>query len=164
MREFGYEEARTEKIIRPQKPRSGFEFDLWVTKKSAHWQRKHFVQIRRYQAIECNDGMFMTTSDDCWRDFVAYSFLEDYYDKKTDSLKCWLVGTAGFTDNDTEKVLEYCWIHPFWRGRGLLRRAWPKFSERFGPFHVSHPHSSAMRGFLTSVGYQEPGQALEPVT
>jgi hypothetical protein len=74
MLEFGYEEARIEKIIRRQKPRLGSEFDLWATRKSPHWQRKHFVQIRRYQAMESGDGMSMSTSDDCWRDFVAYSF------------------------------------------------------------------------------------------
>ena len=100
--------------------------------------------------------MPMTTSDECWRDFVAYSFLAPYYDKKSESLKHWLIGAAGFTHSETEKILEYCWIHPFWRGKGLLKMAWPKFSERIGEFYVAHPQSNAMRGFLKSIGYKEP--------
>lgn len=149
---YGFQEAKIDKIIRPQKPRARSDFDLWVTKDSAIWQRKHFVQIRRYQSIECDDGMAMDTSDRCWQEFVGYSFLRDYYVESSETLKQWLVGCVGFSHNETETTLEFCWIHPFWRGRGLLKEAWPSFSKRFGAFDVSQPRSNAMQGFLSSIG------------
>lgn len=140
-------EATFKNIIRPQKPRQGSTFDKWVTKNSAIWQRKHFVQIRRYQHLECRDGMSMDTTDECWEDVVAYSFLSDFYDDNNNELNC-LVGAAGFTKNEYGTTLEFCWIHPFFRGKGLLKNAWPKFIDYFGEFHVGEPHSHAMKGFL----------------
>jgi len=151
-------EARREKIIRPQKPYRNSHFDQWVTKDSGFWQRKHYVQLRRYQSYECNDGMRMDTSDDCWRDFVGYSFLAEYFDERIDDKRSWLIGTAGFTHKQSKTTLEYCWIHPFWRGEGLLKHAWPSFIERFGEFYVSEPRTNSMRGFLQSVGYQDPSR------
>jgi hypothetical protein len=76
-------------------------------------------------------------------------FLDDYYDKRSDSLKRWLVGAAGFTDNGAEKFLSIAGYIRSGRGKGLFGAAWPKFTERFGAFYVSYPRSSAMRGFLS---------------
>ena len=96
--------------------------------------------------------MAMDTSDRCWQEFVGYSFLRDYYVESSETLKQWLVGCVGFSHNETETTLEFCWIDPFWRGRGLLKEAWPSFSKRFGAFDVSQPRSNAMQGFLSRIG------------
>jgi len=42
-------------------------------------------------------------------------------------------------------------MHPFYRKRGLLTRAWPRFREYFGNFHLEPPISDAMESFLKSV-------------
>jgi hypothetical protein len=158
MRDYGYLEARVSRIIRPQLPPAGKTFEVWVTGDSARWQRKYFTQIRRYQSLECRDGMMMTDSDECWRNAVAFSFLDfDHFDQKTDEFRPRLIGAAMFEVEPEETVLEFCWLHPFWRGQRLLKAAWPLFAERFGEFYVSFPRSHAMRGFLKSVGYAEPG-------
>ena len=44
--------------------------------------------------------------------------------------------------------LDWIWLHPYRRQRGLLTRAWPKFKERYGDFHLAQPLSAAMRAFL----------------
>ena len=51
--------------------------------------------------------------------------------------------------------LEWVWIHPFFRNRGLLEQLWPHLEKRFAPFHISGPRSTAMKGFLKRVGYIE---------
>jgi hypothetical protein len=156
MKNYGYDDARIHQIIRPQKPLKGREFDRWVASDSDVWQRKYFTQLRRYQSMECRDGMMMDESDECWEFAVAYSFLGDYYDRRSEELRYWLIGAACFSVEARLPVLEFCWLHPFYRGRGLLKRAWPDFVDRFGEFYVSTPRTSAMRGFLTSVGYEDP--------
>ena len=51
--------------------------------------------------------------------------------------------------------LEWAWIHPFFRHRGLLAEVWPHFIQRYERFHVSHPRSAAMQSFLNKIGFVE---------
>ena len=146
MFEFGQKEARLSGLIRRYKPPKNSHFDMWVSAQSARWQRKYFVQIRRYQALECDDGMLMDRSDACWHNFTGFSFL-DLGD---------LVGAAGFSKDGENVTLQYCWLHPFSRGRGHLKRSWPLFVSRFGQFRVSKPRTQAMQGFLQSVQHTDP--------
>lgn len=53
-----------------------------------------------------------------------------------------------YTDAPPEWALQWVWLHPYWRGCGLLAEAWPYFRERFGAFVVEGPISSGMRAFL----------------
>jgi hypothetical protein len=46
-------------------------------------------------------------------------------------------------------VLQWIWMHPFCRGRGMLSKTWPKFREEFGDFFTDPPLSDAMEAFLT---------------
>jgi hypothetical protein len=50
--------------------------------------------------------------------------------------------------DDGQWSLEWVWMHPYARRKGLLLSAWPFFRERFGEFVIQPPLSSAMRGFL----------------
>jgi hypothetical protein len=45
-------------------------------------------------------------------------------------------------------ALQWVWLHPYERNRGLLTKVWPEFVRVFGDFHVEHPLSPAMRAFL----------------
>lgn len=152
-----YDDARIKNIIRPQKAKIGKEFDEWITVDSDLWQKKCLVQIRRYQAIECNDGFSMDTSDGCWKHVEVFPFIDDFYDEKQGELRQWAVGGACFSTYEGGEVeLDFCWIHPFFRNEGLLRRNWETFQDKFGHFFVSHPRTKAMQGFLDSVGYVDP--------
>jgi len=49
-------------------------------------------------------------------------------------------------------VLAWIWFHPYFRGNGYLKRAWPIFvADLGGPIEVSQPISRAMLGFLRIV-------------
>ena len=49
---------------------------------------------------------------------------------------------------ETGMALQWVWVHPYFRRRGLLTDAWPEFVREFGDFAVEGPLSDAMKGFL----------------
>jgi GNAT superfamily N-acetyltransferase len=63
---------------------------------------------------------------------------------------CRMVGAAGFYPfPDKGWRMRWVWIHPFWRGKGILAKEWPRFVELFGAdFFPEPPLSVAMRAFL----------------
>jgi hypothetical protein len=142
-------------IIRPQKPDLGLSFDEWITEHSPVWQRRAVVQIRRYLAKECEYGMNFDVSDSSWDGLQFYPFFDDYHDDATSTLRQHIIGGAGFLPEDDGYNLEFCWVHPFWRNQGRLRRAWTLFEERFGVFSVEPPISNAMEGALKSIKRQQ---------
>lgn len=48
-------------------------------------------------------------------------------------------------------TLDWVWIEPEYRRKGILRGAWPILKQRYGNFAVSEPHSDSMVGFLSSL-------------
>lgn len=64
------------------------------------------------------------------------------------------VGAACFKPTNFKDVaippqgLNWIWIHPFWRNRGILREWWPTFRESHGDYWVEPPVSPAMKQFL----------------
>lgn len=48
-------------------------------------------------------------------------------------------------------AMQWIWLHPYVRRKGLLSAAWPALREAFGDFDVEPPLSPAMRMFLAKV-------------
>ena len=156
-----FEDAKENCIIRPQKAKIGHKFDRWVTSESNQWQRRCFVQLRRYLSIECGFRMSMNLSEQCWEGLEIFSLTDKFEDKKRDEIRQWLIGCVAFhRQHDRKTRLEYCWIHPFWRNRKLLKKNWPEFIERYGLFFVRYPRSNAMENFLKTINYIEPEYGL----
>ncbi|MEL0658400.1 hypothetical protein V6255_04525 [Psychromonas arctica] len=155
--DIDYNDATVNCIIRPQPSEVGRYFDEWVNINSDLWQKERIVQIRRYQSIECRDGMSMDTSSACWQSIDVFPLTGDLPDKKTGDTRQYLVGGVCFkTYREGKVVLEFCWIHPFWRNRGLLKKNWEIFEDKFGDFFVSNPRTKSMKGFLNSIKYTAP--------
>ena len=51
-------------------------------------------------------------------------------------------------DKSPRWELDWVWLHPYFRRRGWLTRAWPVFKRDFGTFEVSAPLDEAMKSFL----------------
>ncbi|WP_126247822.1 GNAT family N-acetyltransferase [Chitinophaga rhizosphaerae] len=49
-------------------------------------------------------------------------------------------------------ALDWVWIAPVYRGKGILDDRWDKFKQQYGNFWVSHPVSEAMQSFLNRHG------------
>lgn len=76
-------------------------------------------------------------------------------------------GAACFRPNEdpactqTRWSLDWIWLHPYFRGRGHLKEAWPIFTGALGGcVFVQPPYSSAMESFLRSV---EPNTLAKPL-
>lgn len=146
-----YRDATISKIVRPQKAKVGKTFDVWITQQSPVWQRRCVVQIRRYLHLECDYGMSFDDSFDCWKSLEVFPLLDKFYDDLRHESRQWMIGAVCFSDDKNLPLLKFCWLHPFWRNQGLLKRAWPRFVERFGEFQIEPPISGAMSGFLESL-------------
>jgi hypothetical protein len=65
-----------------------------------------------------------------------------------------------FTDG-RHWVLEWIWLHPFFRRQEYLERAWPNFlAELGGPFEVRPPLSLSMMAFLRTVEPETLGRII----
>jgi len=63
-----------------------------------------------------------------------------------------------WTDAPPDWVLQWVWFHPYARRRGLLRKSWEHFRERFGDFFPEPPLGRAMDAFIDSLPEgQQPG-------
>lgn len=49
-------------------------------------------------------------------------------------------------------ALQFIWVAPKHRRRGVLSRRWPDFRDRFGDFHIEGPVSDAMQAFTRKMG------------
>ena len=63
-----------------------------------------------------------------------------------------VIGACGFRKNQSGNELEWVWIHPYYRGRGLLTAAWPIFLKEYGDgFSIMEPLRFGMDGFIKSM-------------
>jgi hypothetical protein len=51
-------------------------------------------------------------------------------------------------DNIPVEQADWAWLHPYFRGRGILRNHWATLRQKHGDFAVQFPLSSTMRQFL----------------
>ena len=54
------------------------------------------------------------------------------------------------TDNRWQ--LQWVWLHPYARSKGIMAALWPAFLEKFGDFPVERPVSKDMKGFIKKYG------------
>lgn len=111
----------------------------------AVWQLAHYFRREfRYDVVQYGfEGRETDTS--------ARAYLWDLTDRGDEVHHA--VGACCFrwrqySDAPPGWALQWIWLHPFERGRGHLKRAWPYFRARFGDFDVEPPVSLAMAGFL----------------
>jgi hypothetical protein len=57
-----------------------------------------------------------------------------------------------YTNVKPRWAAQWIWLHPYYRGKGILSRAWDKFHKLHGNFYNEPPHSPAMEAFLRKRG------------
>jgi hypothetical protein len=57
-----------------------------------------------------------------------------------------------YTNVEPRWAAQWIWFHPYFRGKGILSKAWDKFHELHGNFYNEPPHSPAMEAFLRKRG------------
>ncbi len=69
-----------------------------------------------------------------------------------------IVGACAFRHRQFSKApagwtMDWIWLIPRVRRKGILSRVWPIFKARFGEFYLYPPLSDAMAAFASKVGY-----------
>jgi hypothetical protein len=59
-----------------------------------------------------------------------------------------------YTNAPAEWSLDWVWFHPYFRCRGHLQSAWPRFAEKYGHFDLAQPLSCGMEKFLQKINWQ----------
>ncbi|MDA8084066.1 MAG: hypothetical protein M0024_10460 [Nitrospiraceae bacterium] len=132
-----------------------FTNPLEVTYKSAKQHRKAVYKIARFFKKEFQYDFVQYGYDGDEKDELHCAFL--WIDPGTVELatefRVPCVGATCFrwrsnADDSPLWVMDWIWIHPFYRRKGLLTAAWPQFRDRFKDFVCERPLSEAMKKFL----------------
>jgi hypothetical protein len=119
---------------------------LRITSKSRKDLKRIVERFAHYFHYE-TDGDFPPyyTDEAPW---TAYLFTN----KETESPRLWVGACVfckrSFDDIEGEiEVLEWIWLHPYFRGKDILKEQWPTLRKNHGDFLVERP-GPAMRNFL----------------
>lgn len=150
-----FNDARDKYIIQPLSSGDERRFCEWIDINSSEWQKECAIQIRRYLSLEMGGGPYgvnMDTSDECWDNLKVYTFTDELFDDELEETVEHLVGAVFFNIFPTYILLASCWIHPFYRHRGRLKRACSDFECAFecdfNEIKIEKPISPAMSVFL----------------
>lgn len=137
----------------PRLLREGVEVYAYYFRRELHYDFVQFSADETDKSWRCdNNGKWG------WQQnrFVAWLFLppHDLYVDGIGNSKT--VGACCFRwrewiDAPHSWALQWIWLHPYFRRRGILSDAWSTFTEQFGKFHVEKPLSNAMYHFLLKV-------------
>lgn len=132
-------------------PESKKKLREYVERFARYFKRELQMDFIQFEASETPD-----TSG--YVPYEAYLFHDRAYDvgDEDSETKERCLGACCFRWIDWENApaswsFEWVWIHPFRRGRGILRKAWPDFRRKYGEFHVAPPYSPAMEKFLERI-------------
>lgn len=102
--------------------------------------RFDFVQYTANENIDNLNSHAYIWIEEEWDDTVAIGACEFRFLGDVDQIKNW--------------SLQWIWMHPYYRGKGLLSGAWPSFVEYYGKnFHVEPPLSREMKYFLKKMNH-----------
>jgi hypothetical protein len=65
-----------------------------------------------------------------------------------------------WANRDPCHCLEWAWIHPYERAKGIMSDAWPEFVKRYGGFVVYPPISRGMKALLKKMGHEQGNESL----
>jgi hypothetical protein len=144
-----YTEAVAYKILRPQCAPRGKKYDEWITSSSSRWQRIAVVQLSRYLSLETGYRQDFDENVETWNTnkIETYSITEDILSKDGEERNA-LIGILTFLNSGPKPVLYHCYIHPFFRSKGLMDSAWDLVKAKTPHFDIEPPLSNAMKRFL----------------
>lgn len=108
----------------------------------------HFKREMRFDRLQFDEDMYGN------EDFVGFLIFERAMDlcKDEDQHPCRIVGGGVFADHENAYELDWIWLHPFVRNRGLFGECWKGFTKKFGEFSVAKPISAQMEASLKKRG------------
>ncbi|WP_139092995.1 hypothetical protein [Pseudomonas sp. AU11447] len=74
-----------------------------------------------------------------------------------------IIGACAFVKRQGGWSLDWIWVIPSMRRRGVLLERWHAFLERYGDFDIEHPLSAAMEAFTYKHGTPQQRSSLPPL-
>lgn len=147
-----YEDATRYMVLRPQNAPLGKKFDEWINAFSPKWQRVAVVQLTRYLSLETGYRQDAEDYVETWLEnhTEVFSITHCIYCKDGRERDA-LVGILTFHKFNSVPVLYHCYIHPFFRSKGIMAKAWERVKLKFPHFEVEPPVSPAMERFMKKV-------------
>lgn len=145
-------EALNMNVIRPYYGQKGKIFDTWINHKSPQWQRLGVMQLKRYLSQEeLYQPQDLVKYADCWEEIKTEALsITDFITDKNNIERPVLIGYILFHTFRKNPVLDSCYIHPSYRKRGLMKKAWEEAKIRYPKFEVDQP-TTAMIHFMATV-------------
>lgn len=125
---------------------------LIVTAREPIWMHKQmYYRARAFKREFGYDFIQWSEKED---DPGAYGFL--FRDPEQLDV---IIGACAFrwrnyTDSDPMWAMQWIWLMPDARHKGILTKYWPVFTHMFGKFHVERPLSDAMAAFLEKMQHE----------
>lgn len=111
---------------------------------------RHFKHEMQYDAVQF--GATESQSDVGHVPYEAYLFHESARDQWEGPDTARLFGACCFRQRESGWSLDWVWLHPYFRARGHLAKAWQGFQWRYGDnFHIEPPISCGMQQLLKKI-------------
>jgi hypothetical protein len=125
-------------------PTSPLKLRREVERFAQYFRREFRYDFQQFEAIE--------KPKDQEKPYAAYLFTN----KQNQYPRVW-AGACCFRWREFKGVeprwaMQWMWLHPYYRGKGILGRAWDKFHELHENFFCEPPFSPAMEAFLRKRG------------
>lgn len=123
----------------------------WYHRNAVERNARYFRQEFNFSHLQF--GAKQKSTDPDYVPYEAYLFhRETYnlqYEDKNTEVVC--AGACCFFNENNSWSLHWVWLHPYFRGKGFLRDAWPLFREKYNDFSIQEPISPQMQKFLKQI-------------
>lgn len=149
-------------LIAPIIPPQGKEFSELITISSEDWEKLAAIQIRRFQSKECQDGINWDLSNSGWENIEVTTLTAEVMCPLTGRWVNALIGAIGLEVHKYPdlSLLCFCWVHPFWRGRGLVGEELGILLKQHRPILIEEPISKTMDALLKKLSYDKTSERL----
>ncbi|EHK7543350.1 hypothetical protein H2659_17705 [Vibrio cholerae] len=124
---------------------SGIEYRTALEKFALYFKREFRYDFIQYESDEHLYSNY---------EYVGFLFIDsahDLYDENDSVAPQRGIGGCCFRKRSDVWVLDWIWLHPFCRRRGVLTNSWDLFLAMFGSFEVEKPISVEMQKFLENI-------------
>lgn len=139
-------DTRSPLLVTPDSPK---QFRQYVEKFARYFLREMRTDGIQFEASETVESVGYVP----YEAYLFHDLAHDLPDEDS-SPKQRCFGACCFRWREYEKAppewsLDWIWLHPFRRKRGVLRDVWPLFEQKYGQFYIETSYSAAMEKFLS---------------
>lgn len=143
-------EARCEKVVRPQLAPNGKTFNNWISHRSPSWQRLAVENLTRFLSMEDDDNQDLYDDSEVWKEACLHVLtVTDNIELPNGSLFNALIGFIRMDHMDELPNLYNFYLLPSYRkSYRPMYEAWEKINRRYAKITIEYPLSREFAAFL----------------